>query len=114
MRKGFCRAKPSSWPARIAATRAGVPSKPTSFTLPASPASWRASSIPPVEVSFTTKMPCRSRPWRFSRFSEARFAVSTVGPAYWSATTSSRPGQPAFSRARNPSSRAVVLADPSW
>ena len=65
-------------------------------------------------VSFTTMMPDKSRPWRFSRFSAARLAVSGVGPAYWSATTSWSPGQRSFSAATKPCSRMVVLAEPSW
>ncbi len=89
-------------------------SNPTKATLPALPMSCSASSIPCVDDSLTQKMPCSSFAYRFSRFSEARFAVSRVGPAYWSEEMTSMPGALAFSSARKPVSRAVVLADPSW
>ena len=48
--------------------------------------------MPTVDDSFGVKMPWRSPPKRLSRFSDARFAVSRVAPAYWSDETMVMPG----------------------
>jgi len=63
-------------------------SKPTKKTLPAKPPSCNARNMPNVVDSFTAKMPSMvSLPVpAFSgarRFSDARYAVSTVDPPYW-------------------------------
>ena len=55
-----------------------------------------ASSIPTSTTRSSVKMPCTSSPKRLSRFSEARLAVSRVGPAYWSDEISSMPGYSAL------------------
>ena len=113
MRIGFCTTMPSSCWALIASSRMALASNPTKRTLPARPMSCNARSIPIVEDSFTVKMPCRPLPKRLRRFSDARLAVSRVGPAYWSDDTTRIPGYFALSCSRKPRSRSVVLADPS-
>ena len=76
MLKGFCTTMPCSCFAFIASMKIWVASNPTNMTLPALPMSWSAESIPAVVDSFGQKIPWTSSPKRFSRFSEARFAVS--------------------------------------
>ncbi len=76
---------------------------------PPCPMSWSASSMPAVDDSFGVKIPAASSPKRLSRFSDARFAVSRVAPAYWSDDRISMPGTRRLAASsRKPSSRAVV------
>ena len=111
--KGFWRTVPCICPDLMASMKAWLESNPTNGTFPAFEMSWSASSMPAADDSFGQKMPDRSLPKRFSRFSEARFAVSRVAPAYWSLEIRLMPGATARSFVMKPSSRAVVEAEPS-
>ena len=73
---------PCNWFALIASIKRWLESNPTNETFPALPMSWSASNMPAVDDSFGVKIPCTTSPKRFNRFSDARFAVSRVAPAY--------------------------------
>ena len=82
MFSGFCTTRPWSCPfcERVDERLAGVEADEGDLAGPVDVLQRQQRAG--VDDSLTQKMPWRSRPKRFSRFSAARFAVSRVGPAY--------------------------------